>query len=357
MRPALSTVCCAPDTTAACAHWASVAASQRPPRPCVNSGCTVPLCAHAAIAAAVCCSNLQPTDLYFRLRVDRCFYVGQLSGGARAEVRCCACAFPAPKQQGMSGALKLPVSLASSRQCSWQHGLVDSGCHCSCEPPLTPHPHTQSTAVPQVLDGDAYRGAETDPLRTCAAALTRQMNEDRPEDMLRIRWAGGACAQHVVTARRHSRQPGPDRGHAALEGCCLQQSARPAATAAGHDCVDTPLPTLPTPPHAAAMRWARRLRRWRGRRCCGWTASASTCVQVRAWQGLMDWDRAGAHGPGQHACAMEGSWRGHESSMPSLAGSIHRCACCSRPHSICCSQAGRQRGARPARAVCAASGG
>ncbi|PRW57427.1 FMN binding [Chlorella sorokiniana] len=64
----------------------------------------------------------QPTDLYFRLRVDRCFYVGQLSGGARAEV----------------------------------------------------------------LDGDAYRGAETDPLRTCAAALTRQMNEDRPEDMLRI---------------------------------------------------------------------------------------------------------------------------------------------------------------------------
>ena len=65
----------------------------------------------------------QPTDLYFRLAIDRCFYVGQLSGDSCAEV----------------------------------------------------------------LAGDAYRAADTDPLRTCAAALTRQMNADRPEDILRVR--------------------------------------------------------------------------------------------------------------------------------------------------------------------------
>lgn len=55
---------------------------------------------------------------------------------------------------------------------------------------------------PQVLAGDAYRAAETDPLRTCAAALTRQMNEDRPEDMLRIRWGGWGEAG-TWTWRKH----------------------------------------------------------------------------------------------------------------------------------------------------------
>lgn len=65
----------------------------------------------------------QPTDLYFRLRVHTCFYVGQLGGSSAAEV----------------------------------------------------------------LEGDAYRGAAPDSLRTCAAELVRQMNADRPEDMLRIR--------------------------------------------------------------------------------------------------------------------------------------------------------------------------
>lgn len=66
----------------------------------------------------------QPSDIYLRLAVDRCFYVGQLGGGAAADV----------------------------------------------------------------LAGDEYRAAATDPLRTCAAPLARQMNADRPEDMLRIRW-------------------------------------------------------------------------------------------------------------------------------------------------------------------------
>ncbi|KAL4857189.1 Glutamyl-tRNA reductase-binding protein [Chlorella vulgaris] len=64
----------------------------------------------------------QPADLYFRLAIDRCFYVGQLSGGSAAEV----------------------------------------------------------------LPGDSYRTAEADPLRTRAAQLTQQMNADRPEDIVRI---------------------------------------------------------------------------------------------------------------------------------------------------------------------------
>lgn len=64
----------------------------------------------------------QPTDLYYRLAVDRCFYVGQLSGGSAAEV----------------------------------------------------------------IPGDAYRAAETDPLRTCAASLAAYMNAEREEDVLRI---------------------------------------------------------------------------------------------------------------------------------------------------------------------------
>lgn len=125
---------------------------------------------------------VQPSDLYFRLRVDRCFYVGQLSGGARAEVRC-----------GWTGAdgtwwfgLVLPqasLSLMAS-VISGQAAASASSWELSPEP--LPH-----SSCPQVLAGDAYRAAETDPLRTCAAALTRQMNEDRPEDMLRIRWAGG----------------------------------------------------------------------------------------------------------------------------------------------------------------------
>lgn len=106
----------------------------------------------------------QPSDLYFRLRVATCFYVGQLGGDSAAEV----------------------------------------------------------------LEGDAYRGAATDPLRTCAADLVRHMNSERPEDMLRIRWVlvgrcwwwkGGAgigvLAPRLVkegglrVLRRGSRQPWP----------------------------------------------------------------------------------------------------------------------------------------------------
>jgi len=64
----------------------------------------------------------QPTDIYFRLVVDRCFYVGQLSGDSSAEV----------------------------------------------------------------IDGGQYRFAEADPLRTCTAALTQQMNSNRLEDVMRI---------------------------------------------------------------------------------------------------------------------------------------------------------------------------
>ncbi|PSC71188.1 glutamyl-tRNA reductase-binding chloroplastic [Micractinium conductrix] len=64
----------------------------------------------------------QPTDLYFRLAVDRCFYVGGLNGGSAADV----------------------------------------------------------------IPGDAYRAAETDPLRTCAARLAAFMNAERVEDVLRI---------------------------------------------------------------------------------------------------------------------------------------------------------------------------
>ena len=65
-----------------------------------------PMCPHAhsrhawppALPSCLPCPP-QPTDLYFRLRVDRCFYVGQLSGGARAEVgagRGCLASAPLP---------------------------------------------------------------------------------------------------------------------------------------------------------------------------------------------------------------------------------------------------------------------
>jgi hypothetical protein len=81
----------------------------------------------------------QPSDLYFRLALHRCFYVGQLSGGCAAEV----------------------------------------------------------------LEGEAYRAAEADPLRTRAADLTRQMNAERPEDVLRIRCVC-ACAR-VRQGRRMCR--------------------------------------------------------------------------------------------------------------------------------------------------------
>jgi putative heme iron utilization protein len=64
----------------------------------------------------------QSTDLYFRLLVDRCFYVGGLSGESAAEV----------------------------------------------------------------ISGDAYRSAEADPLRTCAASLAQHMNSARLEDVMRI---------------------------------------------------------------------------------------------------------------------------------------------------------------------------
>lgn len=67
-----------------------------------------------------------PSDLYYRLVVDRCFYVGQLCGASTAEV----------------------------------------------------------------LPGEAYRGAEPDPLRTCAAQVVQSMNVDRLEDVMRIRYAG-----------------------------------------------------------------------------------------------------------------------------------------------------------------------
>lgn len=61
-------------------------------------------------------------DLYYRLVVDRCFYVGQLSGDSAAEV----------------------------------------------------------------IPGDLYRDAEADPMRTFASSLVRSMNEDRLEDVIRV---------------------------------------------------------------------------------------------------------------------------------------------------------------------------
>jgi hypothetical protein len=63
-----------------------------------------------------------PTDFYYRLVVDRCFYVGQLTGNSLAEI----------------------------------------------------------------ITGEAYRGAEPDPLRTCASSLTSQMNSNRSDDVIRI---------------------------------------------------------------------------------------------------------------------------------------------------------------------------
>lgn len=64
----------------------------------------------------------QPEDLYFRLNVDRCFYVGQLSGASAAEA----------------------------------------------------------------ITGSEYRAADADPLRTCAAVLAEQMNSARLDDVMRI---------------------------------------------------------------------------------------------------------------------------------------------------------------------------
>lgn len=64
----------------------------------------------------------QDTDLYFRLSIDRCFYVGGLSGESAAED----------------------------------------------------------------ISGDDYRAAEADPLRTFAASLVDEMNTDRLEDVMRI---------------------------------------------------------------------------------------------------------------------------------------------------------------------------
>ena len=61
-------------------------------------------------------------DLYYRLVVDECFYVGQLSGDSAAEV----------------------------------------------------------------VTGDDYRNANADPMRTFAASLVKSMNEDRLEDVVRI---------------------------------------------------------------------------------------------------------------------------------------------------------------------------
>eukprot|EP00887_Chlorella_sp_A99_P007645 scaffold20.g7645.t1 len=64
----------------------------------------------------------RPTDLYYSLKVDSAFYVGELAGASQAEV----------------------------------------------------------------IAGDDYRAAEADPLRTCAAALVQHMNTNRAEDVLRI---------------------------------------------------------------------------------------------------------------------------------------------------------------------------
>lgn len=61
-------------------------------------------------------------DLYYRLVVDQCFYVGQLSGDSAAEV----------------------------------------------------------------IPGDLYRDAEADPMRTFASSLVRSMNDDRLEDVIRV---------------------------------------------------------------------------------------------------------------------------------------------------------------------------
>jgi putative heme iron utilization protein len=61
-------------------------------------------------------------DLYYRMVVDECFYVGQLSGESAAEV----------------------------------------------------------------VPGDAYRNAEADPMRTFASSLVKSMNEDRLEDVIRV---------------------------------------------------------------------------------------------------------------------------------------------------------------------------
>jgi hypothetical protein len=100
-----------------------------PPLPCPTFFCPTELAQKAADlhntlhAGGMGVDAPQPADLYFRLAIDRCFYVGQLSGGSAAEV----------------------------------------------------------------LPGDAYRTAEADPLRTRAAQLTQQMNADRPEDIVRIR--------------------------------------------------------------------------------------------------------------------------------------------------------------------------
>ena len=102
-----------------------------------------PPCADVAASAAELHGTLHaggmgvdapaPSDLYYRLAVASCFYVGQLSGGGAAEV----------------------------------------------------------------LAGEAYRGADTDPLRTCAAQLVQQMNSERLEDVMRIRWGGSGGLRHV----------------------------------------------------------------------------------------------------------------------------------------------------------------
>ena len=87
---------------------------------------------------------VQPTDLYFRLNVDRVFFVGGLGSVRRSRRRL----RPGP-----------------------QHA------------PLTSRP--QDTRA-EVVSGDAYRGATPDPLRKLAPTLVRQMNEERLEDVARF---------------------------------------------------------------------------------------------------------------------------------------------------------------------------
>ena len=70
---------------------------------------------------------VQDSDVYFRLQVDRVFYVGGLGSDTRTET----------------------------------------------------------------VPGDAYRAAEADPMRRLAPALVRQFNDDRADDVARFAEAGG----------------------------------------------------------------------------------------------------------------------------------------------------------------------
>ena len=65
-------------------------------------------------------------------------------------------------------------------------------CSARGRPPALHQSHSRAASP---ASGDAYRAAETDPLRTCAARLAAFMNAERVEDVLRIRWAAGLLMQ------------------------------------------------------------------------------------------------------------------------------------------------------------------